>query len=65
MTASATPSRPSSPARPRKGTFVRIEAPMVEGRVVRGFEALDVGDALRVRLVAVDAERGYIDFESA
>jgi exoribonuclease-2 len=48
-----------------KGTFVRIEAPMVEGRVVRGFEPLDVGDALCVRLVAVDAERSHIDFERA
>lgn len=48
-----------------KGTYVRIEAPMVEGRVVRGFEPLDVGDTLRVRLVAVDAEHGHIDFESA
>ena len=48
-----------------KGTYVRIEAPTVEGRLLRGFEGLDVGDALRVRLLAVDAERGYIDFESA
>jgi exoribonuclease-2 len=48
-----------------KGTFVRIARPMVEGRVVRGFERLDVGDATRVRLVAVDAAQGYIDFERA
>ncbi|MBG9388431.1 RNB domain-containing ribonuclease [Caenimonas aquaedulcis] len=48
-----------------KGTFVRIARPMVEGRVVRGFEGLDVGDTARVRLVAVDAAQGYIDFERA
>jgi len=48
-----------------KGTFVRIGSPMLEGRVVRGFEGLDVGDALRVRLLAVDAEKSLIDFERA
>jgi exoribonuclease-2 len=48
---------------PAKGTFARIALPMVEGRVVRGFEGLDVGDAVRLRLVAVDAGRGFIDFE--
>ena len=48
-----------------KGTFVRISSPMLEGRVVRGFEGLDVGDALRVRLLAVDAEKSFIDFERA
>jgi exoribonuclease-2 len=31
--------------------------------VVRGFEGLDVGDAARLRLVAVDAQQGFIDFE--
>lgn len=39
--------------------------PMLEGRVVRGFEGLDVGDAARVRLLAVDAEKSFIDFERA
>ena len=48
-----------------KGTFVRIARPLLEGRVVRGFEGLDVGDAARVRLVAVDPEQGFIDFERA
>jgi exoribonuclease-2 len=46
-----------------KGTFVRITRPMIEGRLVRGFEGLDVGDKLRVRLVGVRPELGYIDFE--
>ncbi|HEY3049227.1 MAG TPA: RNB domain-containing ribonuclease [Polaromonas sp.] len=48
-----------------KGTYVRISSPLLEGRVVRGFEGLDVGDTVRVRLVAVDAEKSYIDFEHA
>ena len=50
---------------PAKGTFARITRPMVEGRVVRGFEGLDVGDAVRLRLVSVDAGQGFIDFERA
>ncbi|MES2383649.1 MAG: RNB domain-containing ribonuclease [Pseudomonadota bacterium] len=48
-----------------KGTFVRISSPLLEGRVVRGFEGLDVGDTTRVRLVGVDAEQSFIDFERA
>jgi exoribonuclease-2 len=48
-----------------KGTFVRISSPLLEGRVVRGFEGLDVGDSARVRLLAVDAEKSFIDFERA
>ncbi len=48
-----------------KGTFVRISSPLLEGRVVRGFEGLDVGDTARVRLVAVDGEKCFIDFERA
>ncbi|HSH91257.1 MAG TPA: RNB domain-containing ribonuclease [Ramlibacter sp.] len=46
-----------------KGTFVRISGPLLEGRVVRGFEGLDVGDKVKVKLVAVDPAQGFIDFE--
>ena len=46
-----------------KGTFVRIAAPMVEGRMVRGFEGLDVGDAVSVKLLGVDIGQRFIDFE--
>ena len=45
-----------------KGTWVRIFDPPVEGRVVRGYERFDVGDRVRVQLVEVDVERGFIDF---
>ncbi len=45
-----------------KGTWVRILRPPVEGKVVHGFERLDVGDRVRVELVHTDVERGFIDF---
>ena len=45
-----------------KGTWVRISGPTTEGRVVRGFEGLDVGDQVSVELVRTDVERGFIDF---
>lgn len=45
-----------------KGTWVRIKEPVAEGRVIRGFEGLDVGDHVWVELVHTDAERGFIDF---
>ena len=45
-----------------KGTWVRLLSPPVEGRVVRGFEGLDVGDRVSVKLEHTDVERGFIDF---
>ena len=45
-----------------KGTWVRISGPTVEGRVVRGYEGLDVGDRVGVELVHTDIARGFIDF---
>jgi exoribonuclease-2 len=45
-----------------KGTWVRVEHPLAEGKIVRGFAGLDVGDHVSVRLDAVDADRGFIDF---
>jgi exoribonuclease-2 len=45
-----------------KGTYVRIDHPAAEGRVVEGVHGLDVGDRVRVELVATDFERGYVDF---
>lgn len=49
----------------KKGTWVRIFTPPVEGRLERGFEGVDVGDRIRVRLVHTDARRGFIDFDRA
>ncbi len=48
-----------------KGTWVRVMRPPVEGKLVRGGEGLDVGDRVRVELVATDVERGFIDFARA
>jgi len=48
-----------------KGTWVRLSRPLAEGRVIKGFEGLDVGDAVRVRLIHTDVQRGFIDFERA
>ena len=48
-----------------KGVFVRLLHPPVEGRVVRGFERLDVGDRTRVTLVGTDVAKGFVDFARA
>jgi exoribonuclease-2 len=45
-----------------KGTWVRVTGPTAEGKLVRGFEGLDVGDKVRVELIHTDIERGFIDF---
>src|SRR5664280_508387 len=46
-----------------KGTWVRLLHPPVEGRLERGFQGLDVGKRVRVKLIHTDVERGYIDFK--
>ena len=46
-----------------KGTWVRLLRPPVEGRVVRGFEGLDVGERTRVELIHTDVAQGFIDFK--
>jgi VacB/RNase II family 3'-5' exoribonuclease len=48
-----------------KGTWARLFHPPVEGRVIRRFEGLDVGDRVRVELIGTDVERGFIDFARA
>lgn len=49
----------------QKGTWVRLLHPPIEGRVVSGFEGLDVGQRVRVELVHTDVDRGFIDFKKA
>lgn len=46
-----------------KGTWVRLLHPPVEGRLIKGFEGLDVGHKIRVQLDHTDVERGFIDFK--
>jgi VacB/RNase II family 3'-5' exoribonuclease len=45
-----------------KGTWVRIDHPAAEGRVMRGYKGFDVGDRVTVELVDTDVERGFVDF---
>ena len=45
-----------------KGTWVRLLQMPIEGRLVNGFQGMEVGQRLRVELVHTDVERGYIDF---
>jgi exoribonuclease-2 len=48
-----------------KGTWARVFQPPVEGKIVRGAEGLEVGDKVRVKLLATDVEHGFIDFARA
>ena len=48
-----------------KGTYVRVGAPPIEGKLMHNTTGLDVGDRLGVRLSGVDIDRGFIDFERA
>jgi VacB/RNase II family 3'-5' exoribonuclease len=46
-----------------KGTWVRLLKISVEGKLVDGFEGLDVGEQIRVQLIDLNVEQGYIDFK--
>jgi VacB/RNase II family 3'-5' exoribonuclease len=46
-----------------KGTWVRLLHTPVEGKLVHGFEGMDVGRRVRVQLIHTDVERGFIDFK--
>ena len=46
-----------------KGTWVRLLSVPVEGKLVDGFEGLDVGEQVRVQLIDTNVEAGYIDFK--
>lgn len=45
-----------------KGYWVRLLSVPVEGKIVQGGRGIDVGDFVRVALVSVDAEAGFLDF---
>lgn len=45
------------------GTFARILRPPIDGRIVKNEENLKVGEQISVRLIDVDVEKGFIDFE--
>jgi VacB/RNase II family 3'-5' exoribonuclease len=46
-----------------KGTWIRLFHPHVEGKLVKGFAGLKVGQKLKVRLIQINVEQGFIDFE--
>jgi VacB/RNase II family 3'-5' exoribonuclease len=46
-----------------KGTWVRLLSIPVEGKLVRGFEGLDVGNRVSAQLMSVDVQKGFIDFK--
>jgi ribonuclease R len=46
-----------------KGTWVRLLEVPVEGKLVQGFAGADVGDRMRVQLLSLDVQRGFIDFQ--
>jgi exoribonuclease-2 len=47
-----------------KGAWVRVLTVPVEGKLISGFEGIDVGDQVRVKLVSVDVQQGFIDFKN-
>ena len=46
-----------------KGTWARLLTIPVEGKLVHGFEGVDVGDRIRVQLLSINVDRGFIDFK--
>jgi len=46
-----------------KGTWIRLLNPHVEGKLVKGFNGLKVGQKLKARLTEINVEEGFIDFE--
>jgi len=46
----------------KKGVFIKVLDPPIEGKLVEGVGDLDVGDHLRVELRRVDPDKGHIDF---
>lgn len=45
-----------------KGTWVRLLSIPIEGKLEEGFKGVDVGDQIRVQLILVDVQQGFIDF---
>ncbi|HVP78183.1 MAG TPA: hypothetical protein VMV04_09815 [Thermodesulfobacteriota bacterium] len=48
-----------------KRSWVCLFQPPMEGKSIRGFEGLDVGDRVRVERLVKDGDRGFIDFSQA
>lgn len=48
-----------------KGTWVRLISTAIEGKLVAGYEKVDVGDKISVILQSVDIEKGHLNFVKA
>jgi exoribonuclease-2 len=46
-----------------KGTWIRLLHPHVEGKLVKGYNGLKVGQKIKARLIQINVEEGFIDFE--
>jgi len=46
-----------------KGTWVRLLSVPVEGKLVQGFDNLEVGARIQVQLIDTNVDRGFIDFK--
>jgi exoribonuclease-2 len=46
-----------------KGTWVRLLTVPVEGKLISGFDGVDVGERTRVKLTSVNVQQGFIDFK--
>ena len=47
-----------------KGTWVRLLTMPIEGKLVQGFQGIDVGQQLRVQLIDTNVQQGFIDFKA-
>lgn len=56
---------PSLRALQKKESGFAYSTRPVEGKLIQGFEGLDIGDRVRVELIGTDVERGFIDFARA
>jgi exoribonuclease-2 len=45
-----------------KGTWARVFHPPVEGKIVHGFDGLDIGERVHLKLIGVNVDAGFIDF---
>lgn len=48
-----------------KGTWVRLISTAIEGKLTEGFQNIDVGDRIQVKLISVSIEKGFLDFVRA
>lgn len=45
-----------------RGVWVRLVNTAIEGKLVEGFQNVDVGDKIKVKLISVSVEKGFLDF---